>query len=69
MDFLSVHEGFCPHCGEPIELVIDASSAPQSYVEDCQVCCRPIVVQLSEGFDEAGDEDGSVTVTLRREND
>jgi hypothetical protein len=32
----------CPHCGESIEIALDAGSgARQEYVEDCEVCCRP----------------------------
>ena len=32
----------CPHCGEAIEIALDAGSGPsQEYVEDCEVCCRP----------------------------
>ncbi len=41
--FEAVH---CPYCGEPIELVIDSSAGEQVYIEDCQVCCRPIDVRL-----------------------
>ena len=37
----------CPYCGEPIELMIDDSAGDQRYVEDCQVCCRPINVEVS----------------------
>ena len=36
----------CPYCGEPIELVIDESAGSTSYIEDCQVCCRPMLVDL-----------------------
>ncbi|HEY8682184.1 MAG TPA: CPXCG motif-containing cysteine-rich protein, partial [Rhodanobacter sp.] len=32
----------CPYCGEPIEILVDASAGDQHYIEDCQVCCRPI---------------------------
>ncbi len=32
----------CPYCGENIGLLVDPSVSQQSYVEDCQVCCRPI---------------------------
>lgn len=32
----------CPYCGEPIETLIDYSSEPQEYYEDCSVCCKPI---------------------------
>lgn len=37
----------CPYCGESIELVIDTSIDQQQYIEDCQVCCRPISVNVS----------------------
>lgn len=36
----------CPYCGESIELLVDASAGSQRYVEDCQVCCRPMVVTV-----------------------
>ena len=32
----------CPYCGESIEILVDLSVEEQSYIEDCQVCCRPI---------------------------
>lgn len=37
----------CPYCGEPIELLVDASVESQHYVEDCAVCCRPIEVTVT----------------------
>lgn len=43
----------CPGCGEAIELVVDASAGAQDYVEDCQVCCRPMEVRVD--VDAAGD--------------
>jgi hypothetical protein len=41
----------CPHCGEQIDLLIDCSAGHQEYVEDCSVCCRPIMVsvQIEDG--------------------
>ena len=36
----------CPHCGEAIEVVVDLSVPEQSYVEDCSVCCRPILLTI-----------------------
>lgn len=42
----------CPACGEKIELLIDCSVARQEYVEDCEVCCRPMNVAVS--VDRAG---------------
>ena len=43
---LTMHDGSCPYCGEPISLAIDASAGAQTYIEDCAVCCRPITVVL-----------------------
>jgi hypothetical protein len=34
----------CPHCGEIIDIAIDPGGGEeQEYVEDCSVCCRPIL--------------------------
>ena len=40
---------YCPYCGERIELLIDPSLAGEPYVEDCEVCCRPMRVSVSDG--------------------
>lgn len=53
----------CPYCGESIDLLIDTSVGEQRYVEDCHVCCRPMVVVV--GVDEAG----TLSLTLRSENE
>lgn len=42
MDLLQNHSLSCPYCGEVIHIVVDCSVPNQSYIEDCQVCCRPI---------------------------
>ena len=43
----------CPHCGEEIELVVDpGGGSEQEYIEDCEVCCRPM--QLTVSWDEEG---------------
>ena len=35
----------CPYCWEPVTMLLDASlDAEQTYVEDCEVCCRPIQI-------------------------
>ncbi|HKI84377.1 MAG TPA: CPXCG motif-containing cysteine-rich protein [Candidatus Krumholzibacteria bacterium] len=41
----------CPYCWEQIELLVDCSVEHQEYLEDCSVCCRPIVITVdaSEG--------------------
>ena len=50
---LSAREVMCPYCGETIEIFIDPSVATQRYIEDCQVCCRPMTVHVA--FDAEGD--------------
>lgn len=43
----------CPYCGEVVELAIDPGGGMrQEYVEDCEVCCRPL--QLTVTWDEDG---------------
>jgi hypothetical protein len=37
----------CPYCWESIEIALDLSVDAQRQVEDCSVCCRPIVVRYS----------------------
>lgn len=32
----------CPYCDADIELLIEPDSHGVEYIEDCQVCCRPI---------------------------
>ena len=53
----------CPYCGEAIEVVIDCSIPEQAYIEDCQVCCRPI------NFFVAVDTDGDAVVQVKSENE
>jgi hypothetical protein len=38
----------CPYCGETIEVLIDSADVDQQYIEDCQVCCKPIIFLVSE---------------------
>lgn len=58
--FVPVH---CPYCGEPIELVADASAGDQDYIEDCAVCCRPMRVSARV------DADGDVQLSIAHEDD
>jgi Cysteine-rich CPXCG len=48
----------CPYCGESFETALDLSAGSTSYIEDCQVCCRPIE------FDLDVEEDGKRGATL-----
>ena len=34
----------CPYCWQQISMIFDLSIDEQSYVEDCEVCCRPITI-------------------------
>ena len=40
------HRFDCPYCGESITMLLDPTAADQSYVEDCEVCCRPISLRF-----------------------
>jgi hypothetical protein len=48
----------CPYCGERIDVLIDPSDLRQDYIEDCQVCCRPIEFAI------AIDPDGAINVRV-----
>lgn len=37
----------CPYCGERLSILIDTSDAGSEYIEDCQVCCRPIIMTMT----------------------
>lgn len=52
----------CPYCGEEIEVFLDGSVEHQQYVEDCSMCCRPIVLTVIA-------EDGEVTSVEARGED
>lgn len=52
----------CPYCGEPLSVEPEPSDETLEYVEDCHVCCRPIVLTVQ--YSENGSE-----VTARRENE
>ena len=38
------HNILCPYCGETINIVLDISVDEQEYIEDCFVCCQPILI-------------------------
>lgn len=38
------HHFTCPYCWEQISMLLDCSVREQTYIEDCEVCCRPIRV-------------------------
>lgn len=52
----------CPYCWERIEIVVDCTIMEQEYVEDCSVCCSPIIVTV------VASGDSEVQVEARTEN-
>jgi len=46
-----------------IEVLIDCSVPEQEYIEDCQVCCRPIC------FNVTIDHEGDASVVVTHENE
>jgi hypothetical protein len=60
---LTPHAIDCPYCGESIGILLDTSIPSQRYIEDCQVCCRPITLSVEV------DEDGVAQVRASGEND
>ena len=52
----------CDSCGEEIVVPIDPSAGrTQEYVEDCPVCCSPVVLTVEI------DEDGRPSLSARAE--
>lgn len=52
----------CPYCGERFDAVLDPSAGNHEYVEDCYVCCAPIVFTVQAEADD-------LSVFTRRENE
>jgi len=52
----------CPYCGEEIEIYVEPDVGG-SYIQDCEVCCKPWMVRVSrdegELYVEVGRADGS----------
>ena len=57
-----VGKSCCPYCGETVSLVLDPELEAEPYTEDCEVCCRPMVVSFSF-------TSGETVLNLRREDD
>ncbi|WP_028115403.1 CPXCG motif-containing cysteine-rich protein [Ferrimonas senticii] len=41
-----VHDIACPHCGETTRTAFDVSGGELQFIDDCQVCCRPIHLRV-----------------------
>ena len=57
-EFVSVR---CPYCGERLETRVDLTADEPAYIEDCQVCCRPIEFGV-----ERDDGGALLSVSVRR---
>ncbi|MEH6448849.1 MAG: CPXCG motif-containing cysteine-rich protein [Oleispira sp.] len=53
----------CPYCGETINVLIDSSDLEQPYIEDCQVCCKPISFLITESVN------GELSVSVYSEDE
>ena len=62
MTALDSHSISCPYCGEGIDVLIDYSVEQQRYVEDCSVCCQPIILTINI------DAQQQVSIDAEREN-
>ncbi len=63
MNKIETRKIHCPYCGESIDVLVDCSIEHQSYIEDCQVCCRPIEFDVTVGHD------GEPLVVVTHENE
>ncbi len=63
MDLIQETDISCPYCGEVISVLLDGSVDAQEYIEDCQVCCCPIVFHVRITVS------GRCTVEVRHENE
>jgi hypothetical protein len=42
----------CPWCGERLDVRADVTAGEREYIDDCEVCCRPM--ELSVELEESG---------------
>jgi hypothetical protein len=36
----------CPYCWEDVSMLVDYSVSNQNYIEDCEICCNPIQLDI-----------------------
>jgi len=51
----------CPWCGERLTTRVEAPAGEQAFIEDCEVCCRPIEFSI-----ERSDAGALLSVGVRR---
>ena len=49
------HFFYCPYCQSRISMVLELMDEMQSYIEDCEVCCKPIQINFKSS--ESGEID------------
>ncbi len=37
----------CPFCWESVSVLLDSSIPNQKYIEDCEVCCNPLEIEVA----------------------
>ena len=58
------HEINCPYCGSNFSVRVDNTAGDsQSFIIDCENCCRPIEVEVSV------EDDGYVSLIAKREGE
>lgn len=54
----------CPYCNEHNEILLDHSAGEnQQYIEDCQICCQPMVITVFQN------SEGEIEVEVKHENE
>lgn len=53
----SEHFFQCPWCWQQISMLVEPTDRAQEYVEDCEVCCRPIRLRVEPGGEVGADAD------------
>jgi len=41
------HFFYCPYCWEKISFLIEEIDGLNDYIEDCEVCCNPMIIGFS----------------------
>lgn len=54
LGFMPVTESMeveCPYCGESQFISVELITEHQNYTEDCQVCCKPMVLNIEVDYE------------------
>lgn len=46
MDIIDEIEINCPQCGEPFTIEVETTQPRLEMIEDCAVCCRPMILVI-----------------------